>query len=62
MERLMRTFRVKLDNGTYTSVQALDLQNAQHKAELKFGSSALLVFENNDEEESMKSSNTPHKE
>lgn len=58
----MKTFRVKLDNGTYTSVQALDLQDAQRKAELKFGSSALLVFENNDKEESTKSLNTSHKE
>ena len=56
----MKTFTVKLNNGTFTSVQALDLQHAQNKAEQKFGSSALQVYENKTEEESMKRTNTSH--
>lgn len=57
----MKTFTVKLNNGTFTSVQASDLQHAQNKAEQKFGSSALQVYEENKtEEESMKRTNTSH--
>jgi hypothetical protein len=59
----MKNFTVKLNNGTFTSVQALDLHHAQNKAEQKFGSSALQVYEqheNKTEEESMKRTNTSH--
>ena len=58
----MKTFTVKLNNGTFTSVQASDLQHAQNKAEQKFCSSALQVYEheNKTEEESMKRTNTSH--
>lgn len=57
----MKNFTVKLNNGTFTSMQALDLQHAQNKAEQKFDSSALQVYEENKtEEESMKKSNTSH--